>query len=91
MSDGVRRDFVITNVLGLHARASATLVRLASRFSSEVTISKGGEDVNGKSILGMMTLAAAKGSTVTITCTGDDQSAAIEAIGELIENKFGEE
>ncbi len=88
---GVTRDFAITNQLGLHARASATLVRVASKFESEVTVAKDGHGVNGKSILGMMTLAAAMGSTVQVTCEGPDQDEAIDAIGECISNKFGEE
>ncbi len=91
MSDGVTRDFVITNQLGLHARASATLVRVASKFVCDVTVAKDGHGVNGKSILGMMTLAAAMGSTVRITCKGPDEDQAMEAVGACIENKFGEE
>ncbi len=91
MSDGVTREFVITNKLGLHARASATLVRIASKFEAEVTVAKEGHGVNGKSILGMMTLAAAMGSTVSVTCRGPDEAEALEAVGACIENKFGEE
>ncbi len=91
MSEGIRREFLISNKLGLHARASATLVRVAGRFSSEVRIGKDGHEVNGKSILGMMTLAAAKGTTVSVICVGDDQDDALEAVGACIENKFGEE
>jgi phosphocarrier protein HPr len=91
MSEGLSREFEITNKLGLHARASATLVRVASKFKSDVTITKDGQGVNGKSILGMMTLAAAKGSSITVTCTGEDQAAAMDALGECIENRFGEE
>ncbi len=91
MSEGITKEFRIENTLGLHARASATLVRVASRFRSEVTITKDGHAVNGKSILGMMTLAAAKGSCIHVTATGDDQEAALTAIGECIAGKFGEE
>ncbi|MCA9537916.1 MAG: HPr family phosphocarrier protein [Myxococcales bacterium] len=90
MSKGISRQFTIVNKLGLHARASATLVRVASQFSSEVFVAKDGQAVNGKSILGMMTLAAAKGSTVTVTCDGTDQDKALAAIGEVIANRFGE-
>ena len=88
---GVSRDFAITNQLGLHARASASLDRVASKYEAEVTVAKDGHGVNGKSILGMMTLAAAMGSTVRITCVGPDEDEAIAAIGACIENKFGEE
>lgn len=92
MSDeGISREFVIANKLGLHARAAATLVRVASNFESEVTIRKGGQAVNGKSILGMMTLAAAQGTPIVVTCKGRDQEKALEAIGDCIRNKFGEE
>ncbi len=90
MSQGVSQEFRIENALGLHARASATLVRVASRFPCEVFVSKDGQTVNGKSILGMMTLAAAQGSIVTVTCTGKDQDAALAAIGACIRGKFGE-
>lgn len=88
---GVSKNFQITNTLGLHARASATLVRVASQYKSEVTITKDGQSVNGKSILGMMTLAAAKGSQIMVTCSGADEGDALGAIGACIENKFGEE
>ena len=86
----IKREFEIINRLGLHARASAVLVKVATRFKSEVTVTKDGQAVNGKSILGMMTLAAAKGSTVTVTCDGTDQDKALVAIGECIANRFGE-
>lgn len=87
----VSKDFEIVNRLGLHARASAVLVKVAARFRSSVTIAKGGQAVNGKSILGMMTLAAAKGSTVTVECDGDDEAAALDAIGACIAGRFGED
>lgn len=90
MSSGVSKDFTIINKLGLHARASATLVKVASKFTAEVTITKDGHAVNGKSILGMMTLAAAKGSRVTVRCDGADQDDALNAIGACINDRFGE-
>ena len=90
-ASAVSSRVTICNAKGLHARASATLVRVASRFRAEVTISKDGHAVNGKSILGMMTLAAAKGSSIAVTATGDDQEAALAAIGQCIADKFGEE
>lgn len=90
MADITEATFEIINELGLHARAAATLVRVTSRFSCAVAVSKDGQTVNGKSILGMMTLAAAKGSTIEVRCEGDDAAAAIEAIGALIADRFGE-
>lgn len=87
----ITQTFEITNKLGLHARAAATLVRVTGKFGCAVEIAKGEQLVNGKSILGMMTLAAAMGSRVTVTCEGDDQDAAMAAIGACIQNKFGEE
>lgn len=91
MSDPRSQVFYITNRLGLHARAAATLVRVTGKFTSEVHIEKDGQRVNGKSILGLMTLAAAKGTEITVICAGADQEAAIEAIGTCINGRFGEE
>lgn len=87
----VTETFDITNKLGLHARAAATLVRVTGKFECTVQIAKGSQQVNGKSILGMMTLAAAMGSQISVTCDGPDQDAAIEAIGACIKAKFGED
>lgn len=84
-------EFVIPNKLGLHARASALLVKTASRFGSEIKIEREGVEVNGKSIMGIMMLAAGKGSVVTLKVEGPDETEAFEAIGELIRNGFGEE
>jgi phosphocarrier protein len=84
------RTFVIVNALGLHARAAAQLVQLANRYRSEVHVEKDGMQVNGKSIMGVLTLAAAKGSSVTVTCEGDDAEAALCALAKIIENGFGE-
>lgn len=91
MTEGITRQYTITNTLGLHARAAATLVRTTSQYACEVTISRGHQAVNGKSILGVMTLAAAQGTAVEITCVGEDQAEAQAAIAHLIEQKFGEE
>ena len=88
---GVSQNFEIGNVLGLHARAAATLVRVTSKFQCTVTLQKGSQSVNAKSILGLMTLAAAKGTTITVNCSGADEDAALLAVGDCIENKFGEE
>ena len=87
----LQKDFVIVNKLGLHARASALFVKTASRFSSEVKLAKSGIEVNGKSIMGIMMLAASKGATVTLTIEGDDEDEAIQVMGDLIADGFGEE
>ena len=83
-------DATIDNKLGLHARASAKLTELASRFQSEVWLSRNGRRVNAKSIMGVMMLAAGKGSTVTIETDGVDAEAALLAVQALIADKFGE-
>ncbi len=85
------QTFMIRNRLGLHARAAALLVKTANRFLSEITIEKDGVEVNGKSIMGILMLAASKGSRITLKVEGKDSAEAIRALGELIENKFGEE
>lgn len=87
----IQRDFTISNKLGLHARPSAQLTQVASRFQSEVWISKAGRRVNAKSIMGVMMLAAGQGSVVTVDVEGTDEASAIEAIGQLIASGFGEE
>ena len=84
------RTFVIVNTLGLHARAAAQLVQTANRYRSEIHVEKDGMSVNGKSIMGVLTLAAAKGSQVTVACEGEDADAAMAALAKLIENGFGE-
>jgi len=81
----------IVNRLGLHARAAAKLVHLASSFESEVQLISNGEEVDAKSILGVLLLAAAQGMTVTIRCAGPDEQQAMAAITELIAGRFGEE
>jgi phosphocarrier protein len=85
------KEFLIINKLGLHARASALFVKTASRFASEVKLAKEGVEVNGKSIMGIMMLAASKGTTVTLSVDGTDESDALQIIGDLIINGFGEE
>ncbi len=84
------RDCRIRNKLGLHARASARLTQLAGQFKSEVWMSRAGRRVNAKSIMGVMMLAAGKGSTVTIEANGVDEVQALDAIERLIDDKFGE-
>ena len=83
-------EATIINKLGLHARASAKLTQLASGFQSEVWLSRNDRRVNAKSIMGVMMLAAGKGSSITIEAEGDDAEAALAAIGKLIADKFGE-
>ena len=84
------RQVIIINKLGLHARAAAKFVTLASSFSSEVDVSKGGQTVNGKSIMGVMMLAASKGTSLVITTRGNDENAAAVQLEELVQEKFGE-
>ena len=85
-----QQDIEIVNKLGLHARASAKLTQLASRFASEVWISRDGRKVNAKSIMGVMMLAAAQGSLVSIETEGPDETQAMAALVGLINEKFGE-
>ena len=80
----------IANKLGLHARASAKLTQLAARYQSEVWLSRNGRRVNAKSIMGVMMLAAARGTTVIIETSGPDEQEAMAALLELIKDKFGE-
>lgn len=87
----LQNEFVIVNKLGLHARASALFVKTASRFTADVKLAKEGVEVNGKSIMGIMMLAASKGVTVRLAVDGEDEAEAMQAIGELIINGFGEE
>lgn len=84
------RNFEIVNSLGLHARAAAALVQTAQQYGAEVTVEKDGVAVNGKSIMGVLMLAAAKGATIQIRTEGDDASPAMEALGELVRNGFWE-
>jgi len=86
----LQREVEIVNKLGLHARASAKLTQLAARYQSEVQMSRNGRKVNAKSIMGVMMLAAGKGSKVVIETDGPDESDAMEAIVSLIGDYFGE-
>lgn len=87
----VRREVCIVNKLGLHARAAARLVTLASGFESEVHLVRGSKTVNGKSIMGVMMLAAGRGTTIEIVAEGGDEIEAVDRIEELIQRRFGEE
>lgn len=84
------RSFEITNQLGMHARPAAAFVRVASAFSCEIVVTKDDMPVNGKSILGVLTLAAEHGSQLTIRADGDDAAEAVEALGSLIQKGFDE-
>ena len=86
-----RRDIEIINKLGLHARASAKLTQIASRHGCEVWLERNGRRINAKSIMGVMMLAAAKGTTIGVEASGPDEAEAVAALVELIANGFGEE
>ena len=86
----IRSTIRISNKLGLHARASAKLTKLAGSFKSEVFMSRNGRRVNAKSIMGVMMLAAGVGTEVELEVDGEDEQAALQAITRLIEDKFGE-
>jgi phosphocarrier protein len=85
-----QQDVEIINKLGMHARASAKFTQLATQFKSEVWLSRGIRRVNAKSIMGVMMLAAAKGSMVKIEVDGEDEQVAISALADLVTDKFGE-
>ncbi|MES2308817.1 MAG: HPr family phosphocarrier protein [Verrucomicrobiota bacterium] len=87
----VVKDVVVSNKLGIHARPAAMFVRVANRFTSEIWVEKDGEEVNGKSIMGLMLLAAGCGSRLKVTAIGGDASQALKEIEELIARKFDEE
>lgn len=86
----ISTEVEIINKLGLHARASTKLTQTASKFASEVWITRNGRRVNAKSIMGVMMLAAAKGSIITLDANGTDERAAIDALTALISDYFGE-
>ncbi|GAB3541318.1 HPr family phosphocarrier protein [Noviherbaspirillum agri] len=86
----IQQEIEIINKLGLHARASAKLTQLAAKFQSEVWMTRNARRVNAKSIMGVMMLAAGKGSKVLLETNGADEQACFDAIAELIQNKFGE-
>lgn len=87
----VEKEIEIVNKLGLHARPAALLVQKAGKFKSEISLEKEGQKINGKSIMGVMMLAAERGSIIIIKAEGEDEAEAVEALVELIESKFGEE
>jgi len=87
----LERKLTVTNRLGLHARASARLVQVLSAFKADATLTAKGREVNAKSIMGVMLLAAGQGTPVTIRVEGEDEAAAIEAVADLFEQRFGED
>jgi phosphocarrier protein HPr len=89
--DAIVRNVEIVNKKGLHARASAKFVQTAEQFSAAITVTRGQESVGGTSIMGLMMLAAAPGVTITISATGNDAAAAVDALSALVANRFGED
>lgn len=87
----MERTVTIVNLLGLHARAAARLVTLASKFAAEVRIRKDGREVSGKSIMGVMMLAAAKNTQITLIAEGEDATQALDEMERLIADRFGED
>jgi phosphocarrier protein len=85
------KEFTIKNRLGIHARPAAKLAKIANEFESTIRVMKDGLEVNGKSIMGIMMLAAAQGNVIQVEAEGPDEKAAIRALGDLIEKKFDEE
>jgi len=85
-----KRTVKITNKLGLHARAAAKFVQVASGFEADIHVCHGGREVSGKSIMGVMMLAAAKGSDIDVIATGRDEEKALDELEELVANRFGE-
>ncbi len=85
------RTLQIINQLGLHARASAKFVKLASEFTSDITLAKNGQRVNGKSIMGIMMLAAGRGVVLELCADGEDEAQALDALAALVDDGFGED
>lgn len=83
--------FEIVNELGMHARAATRFVQTANHFKSEITVEKDGQVVNGKSIMGVLMLVASKGTFIKVRAVGEDAAAALDDIGKLVKDKFGEE
>ena len=84
------RTVTIVNKLGLHARAAAKFVTLASSYASDIKVARDGQEVNGKSIMGVMMLAASKGTEITLIANGSDEKDTIDGLSELIQQRFGE-
>ena len=86
----IEKQLVIKNKFGLHARPAAVMVQTAAKFKSKIKIIKDSQEVDGKSIMGLMTLAASAGSTITLVADGEDESQALQSLEQLIESGFGE-
>lgn len=89
-SDEVRRTFVVSNRMGIHARPAAMIVRIANKYDIEVFVEKDDEQVNGKSIMGLMMLAAGSGSKLTFIAVGDDAKSMLDEMEELFKRRFEE-
>ncbi len=87
----ITKELEIKNIKGIHARAAAAFVKLAETYTSDIQVERMGMVVSGLSIMGLMMLSASKGTTIKITISGDDEQKAMQAITDLIDNKFGEE
>jgi phosphocarrier protein len=85
------RPVTIVNLLGMHARAAARFVHLAARYDSRIRVAREGREMDGKSVMGLLLLAAARGSTITITADGRDELAAVDALTALVQSGFGED
>jgi phosphocarrier protein HPr len=88
---GMTKDFLVSNKLGIHARPAAMFVKTANRFTCDIFVEKDGEKVNGKSIMGLMMLAAGPGSKLTVSALGQDASQALEELETLLKRKFDED
>ncbi|MFH1824683.1 MAG: HPr family phosphocarrier protein [Candidatus Firestonebacteria bacterium] len=86
----IQIEIIIKNKLGLHLRAAADFVKLASKYKSDIFVEKDGEQINGKSIMGIMALAASEGTKLIIKAQGEEAKEALDKLNELINNKFGE-
>jgi phosphocarrier protein len=91
MSEAAKRTVVIKNELGLHARAATKFVQLAGKYPCDVTVTKDGHEVNGKSIMGVLMLVASKGTSIVIGATGAQAEAAVAALAQLVDERFGED
>ena len=85
------RSVIVVNQLGLHARAAARFVHVATRFESRIRVARDSKEMDGKSIMGILLLAASRGATLVVTADGPDEGAAVEALVELVQSGFGEE
>lgn len=91
VSATITRDMLIVNRKGLHARATAKFVQCVEGFDAEIAVTRAGETVGGQSIMGILTLGAGRGTTITVSATGPDAAAAIDALDRLVASRFGED